>query len=71
MQPCTAYLVCTAANDAWVTLCGTVLGTTGLNRLDDAVGLSVAVGNLAKDDMLAIKPRCDNGGDEELGAVAM
>jgi len=71
MQPCTAYLVRTAANDARLALCGTVLGTTGFNCLDDAVRVSIAVGNLAKDDMLAIEPRGDNGGDEELGAVAM
>ena len=39
-----------------------------LNLLDDLHGL--IVGNLTEDNVLAIEPRGDNGGDEELGAVA-
>jgi hypothetical protein len=31
----------------------------------------LVIGNLAKDDMLTIKPAGDNSGDEELRAVAI
>lgn len=41
----------------------------GLELLDDLHGRLVS--NLAEDDVLAIEPRGDNGGDEELGAVAV
>jgi hypothetical protein len=34
-------------------------------------GERLVVGNLAEDDVLAIEPAGDDGGDEELGAVAM
>jgi len=47
---------------------GTGGGAEGLNLLHDLHG--VLVSNLAEDDVLAIEPRGDNGGDEELGAVA-
>lgn len=40
----------------------------GLNLVDD--GLGVIVGNLAEDDVLAVKVRGLDEGDEELGAVA-
>lgn len=39
-----------------------------LNLLDDLHGL--VIGNLTEDDVLAVQPRGDHGGDEELGAVA-
>lgn len=45
-------------------------GPAGLNGADNLHGLDVAFGNAAKDDVLAIEPRGDNGGDEELGSVA-
>lgn len=43
-------------------------GTEGLNLLHDGHGLGVS--DLAEDDVLAVEPGGDNGGDEELGAVA-
>lgn len=48
---------------------GTGAATAGLNRLDDPDGLGIC--DLAEDDVLAIEPRGNDGGDEELGAVAM
>jgi hypothetical protein len=45
--------------------------TAGLDRPDDLVGLDVAVRNAAEDNVLAIEPRGDDGGDKELGAVAV
>jgi hypothetical protein len=47
---------------------GAGLGAGGLERLDDVEG--VGVGDLAEDDVAAVEPRGDNGGDEELRAVA-
>jgi hypothetical protein len=44
------------------------LRTSGLDSLDDVHG--GLVGNLAEDDVAAIEPAGDNGGDEELRAVA-
>lgn len=43
-------------------------GASGLETLDDLQRL--LVGNLSKDDVLAIQPAGDDGGDKELGAVA-
>ncbi len=43
-------------------------GAGQLQSLDDLHRL--VVGNLAEDDVAAIEPRGDDGGDEELGAVA-
>ncbi len=40
-----------------------------LESLDNRKGL--LIGNLTEDDMLAIEPAGDDGGDEELGAVAV
>lgn len=47
---------------------GTITGTEGLDLLNHVVRLGVS--DLAEDDVLAIEPRGDSGGDEELGAVA-
>jgi hypothetical protein len=44
-------------------------GTESLDLLHDLHGL--LIGNLTEDDVLAIEPRGDNGGDEELGAVGV
>ena len=44
-------------------------GAAGLDALDDGVGLGVAVGDLAEDDVAAVEPGGHDGGDEELGAV--
>jgi hypothetical protein len=46
----------------------TSTGTGFLEVLDNLH--AVLVGNLAKDNVLAIQPGSDDGGDEELGAVA-
>lgn len=43
-------------------------GASGLKSLDNVHGLLIS--NLAEDDVLAIQPGGDDGGDEELGAVA-
>jgi hypothetical protein len=45
-----------------------VAGASGLERLDDLHALVIS--DLAKNDVLAIEPGGDDGGDEELGAVA-
>ena len=55
---------------------GLVLDAAGrraasLERLDDAVALGVTRSDLAEDDVAAVEPRGDDGGDEELGAVAI
>jgi hypothetical protein len=44
-------------------------GTGRLQSLDNPHRL--LVGDLAKNDVLAIEPRGDDSGDEELGAVAV
>lgn len=41
---------------------------SGLNGLDNVHGLLVS--DLAEDDVATVEPRGDDGGDEELGAVA-
>ena len=41
--------------------------TLGLNLLDNVQ----TINDLAKDDVLAVEPRGDNGGDEELRAVGV
>lgn len=43
-------------------------GASGLESLDNVHGLLIS--DLAEDDVLAIQPGGDNGGDEKLGAVA-
>lgn len=43
--------------------------TGGLDGLDNSE--RSVISNLAEDDVLAIEPRGDDGGDEELGAVAI
>lgn len=48
---------------------GTAGGAASLDGLDDVDGLLVS--NLAEDDVAAVEPRGDDGGDEELGAVAV
>ena len=66
-------LLLTSTDDcgwALLVLDGTAAATAGLDRLDDLVRLDVAVGDTAEDDVLAVEPRGDDGGDEELGAVA-
>lgn len=50
---------------------GLDLTGAGTNSLELADNLhAVVIGNLAEDDVLAIEPAGDDGGDEELRAVA-
>ena len=44
-------------------------GTSCLEFLDDVQALLIS--NFTEDDVLAIQPGGDNGGDEELGAVTI
>ena len=44
--------------------------TASLDGLDDADGGGVTRDNLAEDDVATVQPAGDDGGDEELGAVA-
>ena len=50
---------------------GTGAGTASLDGLDDGHGSNVTVGDLAEDDVTAVEPAGDDGGDEELRAVAI
>lgn len=65
------FLVTTAVDDGGLDsgADGTGAGAESLNLLDDLHGLLIS--DLAEDDVLTIEPRGDNGGDEELGAVAV
>ena len=54
--------------DTLAVLDGTAGGAAGLDGLDD--GDRLGVRDLAEDDVAAVEPRGDDGGDEELGAVA-
>lgn len=65
-----SFLVATAVDDGGLDIGtdGTGGGTETLDLLDNVHGLGIS--DLAEDDVLAIEPRGDNGGDEELGAVA-
>ena len=65
-------LLLARAGDGWrrLVLDGTGVAAGSLDRLDNALRLDVVIGNLAEDDVLAVEPGGDDGGDEELGAVA-
>lgn len=63
-----------SASDSGLTvlvLDGATLGTNGLDRSDDLVGLDIAIGDAAKHDVLAVKPGGNDGSDEKLRAVAV
>jgi len=64
------FLVTTAVLDGGLGVGADRAGgrTESLDLLDDIHGLIIS--DLAEDDVLTIEPRGDNGGDEELGAVA-
>lgn len=66
----TNCLVGTRVDDggALAVLDSTGLGAGGLEGADDPHRLLVS--DLAEDDVAAVEPRRDDGGDEELGAVA-
>ena len=66
-----SFLVATAVDDGGLDSGaeGAGGGTESLDLLDNVHGLGIS--DLAEDDVLAIEPRGDNGGDEELGAVGV
>jgi len=69
-----SYLSLATANDsrrAVPVLDRAAAGTASLDALDNADGLEVARHDLAEDDMAAVEPGGDDGGDEELGAVGV
>jgi hypothetical protein len=70
LQKQQGHLQLARLDDGWllgvVDLAGA--GAGGLDGADDVHGLVVS--NLAEDDVLAVQPAGDDGGDEELGAVA-
>ena len=55
-------------NGGTLVLDSTAAGASSLTSLDDVEGLLVS--DLAEDDVSAVEPRGDDGGDEELRAVA-
>lgn len=64
----------TGLGDGWgsaTVLDGTRAAAASLNGLHDGHGGSVAWDDLAEDDVTAIEPAGDDGGDEELGSVAV
>lgn len=65
------YLQLTTVNDGGLDVRAesSRVAAKGLNLLDNIHGLRI--GNLAEDNVLAIEPGGHNGGDEELGAVAI
>jgi hypothetical protein len=70
IYPAASYLELTAVDDRSrdFRLDFTIAGTGGLDGSDN--GHRLIVGDLAKDDVLAIEPASNDSGDEELGAVA-
>lgn len=69
-RPCHARLSLASTGDGRgvLVLDGASVAASGLDRLDNALGLLVR--DLTEDDVLAIEPRGHDGGNEELGAVA-
>jgi len=70
--PCcrTAHLGSTTVHDGGLELVLDLAGTrSGTFEILDDLHAGV-IGNLAEDDVLAIEPRSNDGGDEELGTVA-
>lgn len=67
------HLLGAGAHDGWwgaTVLDGAGAATASLDGLDDAHRGSITWNNLAEDDVAAVEPAGDDGGDEELGAVA-
>ena len=64
----------TTLDDGWwsvLVLDRTARATAGLDALDHAHGRGVAVRHGTEDDVATIKPASHDGGNEELGAVAI
>ena len=68
-MPYKTHLLPTRTNDGNRSAQLAGLTAQGLDLLDDLEG--VGVSNLAEDDVLAVQPRGDDGGDEELRSVAI
>jgi hypothetical protein len=67
------YLVDARVNNgrwALLVLDGARVGTNSFNGPDNLVRGFIAWDDFTEDDVLAIQPRSDDGGDEELGAIA-
>ena len=66
-----ANLQDTRLDDGWllVVVDLSAAGSGSLEGLDDSQGLLIS--DLTEDNVLAIEPAGDNGGNEELGAVAI
>tara|TARA_R110002060_G_scaffold2326_16_gene4001 strand:- start:756 stop:1001 length:246 start_codon:yes stop_codon:yes gene_type:complete len=66
-----ANLQDTRLDDGWllVVVDLSAAGSGSLESLDDSQGLLIS--DLTEDNVLAIEPAGDNGGNEELGAVAI
>lgn len=67
------HLVDTGSGDGGrgaLVLDGTGRGAASLNGLDNTNGGGVTGDDLAEDDVASVQPAGDNGGHEELGAVA-
>ena len=67
-------LVGTGAGDRWDTLLvlnATRAGATSLDRLHGTNALEIALLNLAENDVAAIEPAGDDGGDEKLRAIGV
>lgn len=63
-----------ALDDGWraiLVLDRTAARTAGFDALDDAVGSRITIWDLSEDDVTAIEPGSDDGGDEELRAVGV
>ena len=68
-----SFLLDTGSLDGWrgLVLDGAGGGAAGLDGLDHTLGGGVVVGDGAEDDVAAVEPGGHDGGDEELGAVAV
>ena len=74
MPKSTSHSSLARLSDSWSTILvldGARLATASFNRLDHLHRSSISVGNLTKDNMLAIEPAGNDGSDEELGTVAI
>lgn len=47
------------------------VGTADINSFDDTYTVFILLGDLAKNDVLAIEPRGHDSGDEKLGAIGV
>ena len=70
----TTHLGSTTLHDGWravLVLDGTAARAAPLDALHHAVGILIAIGHLAEDNVPAVEPGGDDGSDEELRAVGV